>query len=434
MPNEKECLIYPIIQKFYSALLCLSELNPDKYIFENIPKIDTFLQEFRNMTWIAQKHFKTPELKKIYEETRNRHLMGHEMRWFIDSRNIVTKEAPFNLEKKVVLKIYNVRDVGEFRATLNTDKDKKLSDIANEIESMLQENSIKYEEIFYSIAISFVENGKEVDIYEKVIPALMNMWNFVADMQVQHPCTCTGCKKLKEGIKDLINKIVAINYSMLSVQDYYSHLGKVVTASRIETFGGGADGIIDKEQPLIKLSDSPTFGEEVCNDDIKLLQKWSVNFMIIAKMQMQIEKRKKEDIEVLPQFMLVFKDGMAEFQPMFGSSIKTTFYRKISEIADRIAKEDIRAVLLVWEAVQTKIEDFSPMKGHLQRQNESQTTVMYNFLASESFDTIMGIGIDYTNILNDDYLAQQIRNPEPMSNAFMMMPILKAIKAKQEKL
>lgn len=82
---------------------------------------------------------------------------------------------------------------------------------------MLQENSIKYEEIFYSIAISFVENGKEVDIYEKVIPALMNMWNFVADMQVSTLVLVLGAKNWKEGIKDLINKIVAINYSMLSI-------------------------------------------------------------------------------------------------------------------------------------------------------------------------------------------------------------------------
>ena len=198
MPNEKECLIYPIIQKFYSALLCLSELNPDKYIFENIPKIDTFLQEFRNITWIAQKHFNTPELKKIYEETKSKCLLGDEMRWFIDSRNAVTKESPFNLEKKVVLKIYDVCAYNTFKTVLTTDEDKSLSDIANKIESTLQVIYGKYDEIFYSISISFVENGKEVDIYEGIIPALMNMWNFVADMQIHHPCTCTRCDLLPE--------------------------------------------------------------------------------------------------------------------------------------------------------------------------------------------------------------------------------------------
>lgn len=434
MSNEKECLIYPIIQKFYSALLCLSELNPDEYIFKNIPKIDTFLQEFRNITFVTQKHFNTPELKKIYEETRNKYLLGDKMKWFIDSRNAVTKESPFNLEKKVVLKIYDVCTYNTFKTILTTDEDKRLSDISNKIESMLQVIYGKYDEIFYSISISFVENGKEVNIYERVIPAVMNMWKFVRDMQVNHSCVCDTCQKLNEEIKELINKIVTTNYSLLYVQDYYSHLGKVETASRIDLFLGGGDGILNVQQPLIKLSDSPTFGEEVCKDDIKLLQKWSVNSMVIAKMQIQMENRKKEDIEVLPEFMLVFKNGMAEFQPMFGSSIKTTLYRKISEIADRIVKEDIRAVLFVCETFQTSIANSSPMKGHVERQNESKTTIMCNLLVSERFNTTMGIVIDYTNILNDQYLAQQIRNPEPMPNFFMMEPILKAMKEKQKKL
>jgi hypothetical protein len=429
MTNEKKCLMFPILQKFYSSLSCLAELNPDKYIFENIPKIDTFLQELRNITWITQKHFNTPELKQIYEEKRNAYLLGDNMRWFIDSRNAVTKEAPFNLEKKIVLKIYDVNDFNAFSTTLTTDRDKRLDDIASEIDTILQESYKKQPELFYSIFVSFVENGQEIDIYERIIPALISMWKFVADIQIAHPCT--KCKKLNEEIKDLINKIIAVNYSMLSVQDYYSHLGKVITASRIETFGGGKDGLTIVEQPLIKLSDNPLFGKEVCNDDIKLLQKWSTMFMVIAKMQMEGEKR--ENPEVLPQFMLVFRDGTAEFQTMFGSSIKTTFYRKVSDISERITKEDIRAVLLVCETVQTPIKNLSPMKGHIERQSESKTTVMYSFLASESLDAIMGIGINYTNILNDEYLAQQIRTPKPMPNAFMMAPIFKAIKAKQKK-
>jgi hypothetical protein len=80
MLNEENCLVYPILQKFYSSLTCLVGLDPERYIFENVPKVDIFLQEFRNITWITRKHFNTPELKQIYEDKKNEHLSNKEMR------------------------------------------------------------------------------------------------------------------------------------------------------------------------------------------------------------------------------------------------------------------------------------------------------------------------------------------------------------------
>ena len=82
MDTEK-CLVYPALQKFYNSLSYLVKINPEDYIFENIPKIDAFFQEFRNITFAMQKQFNTSELKQFYEIKRNEYLLNDRMRWFI---------------------------------------------------------------------------------------------------------------------------------------------------------------------------------------------------------------------------------------------------------------------------------------------------------------------------------------------------------------
>ena len=61
---QEECLLYPILQKYYNALKHLVELNTQQDLFENIAKVDSFFSEFRSITFVMQKIFSTPEKKK----------------------------------------------------------------------------------------------------------------------------------------------------------------------------------------------------------------------------------------------------------------------------------------------------------------------------------------------------------------------------------
>ena len=42
MNSENKCLMYPVLQKYYNALVHLKELRPESNIFEIIPKLMHF--------------------------------------------------------------------------------------------------------------------------------------------------------------------------------------------------------------------------------------------------------------------------------------------------------------------------------------------------------------------------------------------------------
>ena len=71
---SQKCLMYPSLQKFYNALSIINQIDSKKYIFETIPQIDSFFSEMRNITFVMQKSFNSPELKKVYEQKRDEFL------------------------------------------------------------------------------------------------------------------------------------------------------------------------------------------------------------------------------------------------------------------------------------------------------------------------------------------------------------------------
>lgn len=429
MNKQEQCLVFPILQKFYSSISCLSNMSPNDYIFENISKIDTFFQEFRNVTFVMQNRFNTPELKDFYARQRDKYLCNDIGRWFNDARVSVTHQQPFKLEKLVTLTVYDSLSFEEFVTVLTTDKDKNLEDISIEIQNLLKQKYPTQSEIYYSIFVSFLKNGEKIDIFDKIIPGILSMWDFISNVRASYPCDCDKCNRL---IKMITEKITAIiyRYRLISfVQDCYSHQGKVEFAIRMETIGSMDKGISDGKHPRIKLSESPGFGECFCKDDISLLIKWAINFLALC--QIQMDDGRKEPF-ISPQFMIVFDDGTAEFQGMYNSTVRTTHYRKVNEIADRIQKENIKAVLYTCEAFTYPINSITPEKGSHERQAESDNTTLYNLIVSKNLKHIVGIEFDYSKITDEEYLKTQISNPKAM-NFFMLMPILKALKTKYNK-
>jgi hypothetical protein len=278
--NTEKCLVYPILQKFYNSLSYLITINPDNYIFESIPKIDAFFQEFRNITFTMQKYFNTPELKQFYETKREKYLLNDEMRWFIDTRNIVTKEHPFKLEKAISLKIYtSANNFDEFVTLLTIDRDKNLSELFEEINSILGKYYKNRFEVFFSIFILFIENGKEVDVFNQIIYGIKTMWEFISDISKSYQCDCKKCRTILERTISSINNIQD-NYQMIFLQDCYYHKGVIQVGSRINGHCINK-GVYDKNILRFSLATSPGFGEEVCNDDLLLLKKWALNHVII---------------------------------------------------------------------------------------------------------------------------------------------------------
>jgi len=425
MDTEK-CLVYPALQKFYNSLSYLVSINPNDYIFENIPKIDAFFQEFRNITFAMQKKFNTSELKQFYEIKRNEYLSNDRMRWFIDTRNTVTKEYPFRLEKAISLKIYKtINDFDEFGTLLTIDRDKNMSELLGEINSILEKHYKDQFEVFFSIFIFFIENGKEVDILNQIVIGIKTMWEFISDILKSYPCSCKKCETLMKNIISCINKI-QIDLEMIFLQDCYYHKGIIQVGSRINGHGMN-EGVYDRNKLRFNLATSPFYGEDVCKDDLLLLKSWAVNHLII--LEAQLEKSNREH-EILATFCLVFEDNTAELSEMFGGTLKTTYYRMINNIASRVRTEKIRAVLYVCETVYYSSEQYLKTlnKSANERQQEAQGTFLYNLIVSKKLDKIMGIGIDYSKLDNKEYLINQVRKPEEMPDNFLIYPVLKAMK------
>ena len=70
----KHDIIFPALQKYYSALKSLNDFGQSGNFFADVSSLDTFFSEFRNITFVIQKGLKTIENKKIYKDNRdNKH-------------------------------------------------------------------------------------------------------------------------------------------------------------------------------------------------------------------------------------------------------------------------------------------------------------------------------------------------------------------------
>ena len=104
-----KCLC-PIYQKFYNSLKSINELKATNSFFDNIALVDNFFLEFRNITFVLQKHLQTEEEKIVYRELKSKYLENDSMKWFVEKRNEVSKEKSFELKKKFIVDIYCIKN------------------------------------------------------------------------------------------------------------------------------------------------------------------------------------------------------------------------------------------------------------------------------------------------------------------------------------
>ena len=204
---SEECLIYPAIQKFYNALNIVNQIDSKKYIFETIPQIDSFFSEMRNITFVMQKSFNTPELKIVYERERDKFFKNEVMKWFKDIRNETTKEHPFKLEKALDIEFYLPNfstDTTHIRLTI--DNDSNFDDLYKKLKLFLDNHYANSVELYLSVTTTFLENGKEVDIYSIIQKGIEIMYAFFVEMMMLYPCNCLKCIKLKEEIYLMFQK------------------------------------------------------------------------------------------------------------------------------------------------------------------------------------------------------------------------------------
>lgn len=412
---EKDCLTYPILQKYYSALSNLRELNINDDIFYNISKIDAFFAEFRNITFVMQKSFNTTELKKYYEIKRDELLLNEDMKWFLDKRNKVTHQEPFKLEKGVIVDVFlpnKTTTIIDDRLTI--DNEFSFETICSILKDMLLGYS-QYCDAFFSISLSFKENGNEVDIYKKIKYGIGIMNKFISSIISDYPCTCKKCQQLKKKIDECLANVLSKELEFIwdcSIENEEIVFGMNVSM----TMGRKNLGVLPIDEIKTKIKGS--FYEPENGQLFTLFQRFTSSYYIIYKMQQQ---------HIMSNFMIIFDDGTFSEIP-FLPTLKTTFYRMASKIAKIAREKNVIAVFYIGEYYfypSDKIEQMQ--KPYNERIKIAEKTFLSSTMLCKNWTSMLTIEIDASMLDDNVYVAKQINNPSKEFHFHWLQPIYQSL-------
>jgi len=330
-------MIYPILQKYYSALKHTKGLTADNSLFDCISSLDSFFSEFRSITFVMQKQFSGQEEKKFYETLRDRYLTAPHMRWFIDKRNETTKQSPFALEKKITVEIYSDGDVLTLkRDAITVEGNTSTDEIKGELLDLLAPLS-ENGEVFFSVRLSLQENGADIDVVNLLHEGIGTMDDFLHDVMMHYPCNCSKCRQLQELIKETLHTIAATVLSFVWDASIYKQEIEWGVREEIYFLDGSASAILHPGTKPIPVE--RFFNGRTPSNTIELFAGLSFMQAMIYKMQ---------GFEWTPTFYMLNKDNTMNMRSFMFTS-KSTLYRKAIEIAEEIKKGEIQAVIFYGE-------------------------------------------------------------------------------------
>ncbi|PKP33280.1 MAG: hypothetical protein CVT99_02170 [Bacteroidetes bacterium HGW-Bacteroidetes-16] len=326
-------LLYPALQKFYSALSSLEKFEKGSNFFDNISHLDNFFSEYRNITFVLQKSLAKTEFISVYEKLRDKYLINDVGKWFVGKRNNIVKEQPFDLEKRIVISIYSGKSIYSLPdLTFTVENDVDYSSIVESLrKSFLNSGQI---EVFFSAEFTFYERGHTKDLYDNFILGITQMKLLLSGIQKELNEDCVLSEELERRIEKL--NFYRVPKDFLFVDDYVFNCKheNFKKASRAALTSGHEN----HRSPIENLD------QYLPNGDI--LSKFELMHLVIFQMQNRL----------MPTCMIVYSDNTFQFNS-FESSIKTTVYRKFNEIAKRIEKDDIVNILFVTEMYTYNVSD-----------------------------------------------------------------------------
>lgn len=326
-------LLYPALHKFYSALSSLEKFKKGANFFDNISHLDSFFSEYRNITFVLQKSLAKTEFSSVYEKLRDKYLINNVGKWFVEKRNNIIKEQPFDLEKRIAIRIYSGKSIYSLPDLIFTiENDVDYSSIVESLrESFLNSGQI---EVFFSAEFTFYESGHTQDLYENFIFGIAQMKLLLSEMQKELNEDCALSIELERKIDKL--NFYRVPKDFLFVDDY-------VFNCKYENFEKAYRAALTFEH---KNPRSPIENLDKFNSNGDIFSKFELMHLVIFQMQKRL----------MPTYMIVYSDNTFELNS-FESSIKTTVYRKFNEIAKRIEKDDIVNILFVTEMYTYNIND-----------------------------------------------------------------------------
>lgn len=315
-------LLYPAYHKFYSALSHLERFDKESNFFDNISALDAFFNEYRNITFVMQKSLRHTDYIKIYEKNRDKYLIDH---WFIEKRDETIKEQPFPLVKEISITIYTPSEnitMSEKRYSI--DNDEPFESIFPDIKKTL--NEIGSNEVFFSATFFFHEANSDIDLLKKLIQGVSAMKAFMYAMEKDIGDECLLCDQIKAKINDLHFSDTPLDFLCVNDYTYYPEKDCYEKAERISMLSEN-NRMVAYHRPLSEITQAKNF-----NFDGTTFGNFTLMHAII--------KTINSDAPIMPVIMVVYGDGTYSLDA-FESTMKTTVYRKVAEVSQKIAYEDV---------------------------------------------------------------------------------------------
>ena len=371
-------LLYPALHKFYSALSSLEKFEKGTNFFDNISYLDNFFSEYRNITFVLQKSLANSNYTTTYESLRDQYLVNNVGKWFIEKRNEVLKQKPFDLEKRIEISIYSDQTISLPELIFTIDNDMEITTIVESLRTTFM--SFGQLEVMFSAEFFFYEHGQSEDLYDNLILGINQMKLFLAEMKKAINQECSLSEEL-EGKIDRMN-FYQVPKDFLFVDDYVFYCKKesFEKASRISLVAGP----IQTRVPI------ENFNKVYPGDD--LFDKFELMHLVLFQMQKSL----------LPTCLISYSDDTFELMS-FGFSIKTTLYRKFNEIARRIETDEIVSILFVTEMYTYVMRDIANLDSR-KRVDHAQSEVLAFYMVDNQL-TIKNNEYDTLQIDDFEYIA-----------------------------
>lgn len=330
-----EDLLLPAYQKLYAALQNLERFNKGQDLFENIVCIDSFLSEFRNITFVLQKKLAHTEYLDDYYALRDKHLKNDDCSWLVEKRNEVLKEKPFSLEKSLRLMLFHPNGAGVFATEAYTIEDEKdYSSLIEMVKRVIEK--IPAIEVFFSVEFVYRESGSERNLFETIDNGIDSVLALLTELNNK-----IGGQPSKTRT-EVVDKIKNLHFHYIPKEawfiDDYAYYRK--------------DNVFEKGTRFEMVSPFKTaipytyfcklFG---VGNDGRMIEE---TFEAFERMHTFAFAKQKE---IAPTLLILREDGVMSMV-MYHASLKTTTYRKIHEIAEEIKHgKPIVAVFHVCEMI-----------------------------------------------------------------------------------
>ena len=324
-------IMYAAFHRFYGTLQNLQKFSIDNNLIDNIVSLDNFFSAFRSTSFVLQSSVAHTDYKTLYEEMCSERLKPNSIcKWMVETRNEIEKQHPFDLSKQAFVTVYSPTSAMILKSDVFT--------VVNDVEyvSLVESlkdylNKINPIEVHFSLEFKFKKLDDDTDLSSDISSAIATMKSFLFDMYAKIGETTELCEDLKSKIESLISEI--LKDELIFIDDYVFY-GEDNRFERGQRFIPSFPKYIPVRQC------AQTFGARFPTDDPKEFMK------LIAKSHLEIFKAQGGNL--MPTVFVVNKQNMCRVVS-FDSTIRTTAYRIINDIARQVVTEKIKYVVLIHE-------------------------------------------------------------------------------------